>query len=147
MSLLGVLCSSVPLILSLPAHASHSPGYILGAFAMKKLGGDEEEARAQFGAIIGGAGVGLGTAATSWYGLKMIKTVVRSGLIGEWTRRLGVWNLLEETVSPSIWEYGRKAIESITRSWFELGRLGNVFCVFGLAWALCRWHNRVIDGK
>lgn len=134
-ALMSVITSSVPLVLALPVHITHLPGYILGALAMRKLGGDEEEAQAQYGAVIGGIGFGVGTAAGGCFGLKIVKRFVESGTAGRWIRNLGV--------QEAVLENGKKAIEAIAR----LGRVGDALCLLGLAWLLSKCHNKIIDGS
>lgn len=137
-ALTSVIPTSVPLVLTLPVHITHLPGYILGTLAMWNLGGDEEEAQAQYGAIIGGVGVGVGTAAGSWFGLKIVKRLVESGTAGRWIRSLGV----QEIVGKVVLENGKKTAAAIAR----LGHMGDALCVLGLAWLLCKCHNKIIDG-
>lgn len=138
-ALMSVIPSSVPLVLTLPVHITHLPGYILGALAMRKLGGDEEEAQAQYGAIIGGVGVGIGTAAGGWLGLKIVKSLIEAGTAGRWIRKLGV----QEMVGKVVLENGKKTAAAIAR----LGHMGDALCVLGLVWLSCKCHNKIIDGS
>lgn len=146
-ALLNVIPSSVPLVLAFPVHITHLPGYILGALAMQKLGGDEEEAQAQYGAIIGGVGVSIGTAFGGWFGLKIAKKLIESGTAGRWMRNLGFQEMVGKIVNSFMLDSGKKAVASIFRSWVSLGRIGDALCVFGFAWLLCKCHNKIIDGS
>lgn len=142
----SVLLPLPSLMLSSPVHLVHLPGYMLGSIASSQFAGEEEEARAQFKAILGGFGFGIGLGTGGWLGVGLLKKMIQRDYINFALRKFGIREIIEATLGPKldfIGEWCGNAAEFFTRC----DRLGEIIGAFMIAWMLCAWHERVIDSK
>lgn len=133
-------------IFFLPPLLAHIPAYLTGSLASRFLATrGEEEGQAQFKAIFGGLGLGLGYSSVA-YGF--IKALVNLGN-GSSTR-----SLLSRFAESSQGRFNRLFPVLIRLGSLLRGNAGNlkqllgiVTVSYGTAWALFRWHNLLVGGK
>ncbi|EJD07789.1 uncharacterized protein FOMMEDRAFT_164667 [Fomitiporia mediterranea MF3/22] len=153
-----------PALLSLPTHIAHVPAYAFGALSSRLLAGEEEEARAQYKVLIGGAGRVIGTVASGFVlirsvsGRSLVKTTAKAavemsksafGMVGRALSVIfpGCGGAALEEAKENYLSLAEFALEIVKQRWAKLGEFGNVISILGVAWLLCVWHNRVIDAN
>ncbi|TFL03794.1 hypothetical protein BDV98DRAFT_525392 [Pterulicium gracile] len=128
-------------LLSLPALIAHLPAFILSPLSVKlfsTLG--EEETLAEFKAIFGGVGVGIGSGLLGWGAQRLI---ARGHLID--FLRLHLTFGVEQLAVVSGLDALQQALsgnQSFVKKWVV--KLG---LIYGVGWVLVRWHNHSIKAN
>jgi glycerol-3-phosphate O-acyltransferase/dihydroxyacetone phosphate acyltransferase len=166
LSLLSLIPSTIfhpRFLLFFPPLICHAPAYLTGHVAARFLAPPgEEEAKAQFKALVGGLFYGIEYTGIAW---QLVKWLVMIGkgekVIGwrDWPRRFetgpltrveglgNVAKILGKAFANTVTKLGRvvaggHAMDGLARQLFTL-----MVAFYGITWVLFRWHNALVDSK